>query len=171
MRSAAWITGLGFVVATACGDDGNSRHYERVPATARLDGVWEARLVLERPVVLTADTSDPPRQVTGSLALLRNESVHERHGSIGVPAYLGTYDIDFGVFGFDQRGRGALPSAIAKVTPNDSVTIALDPSNTEASLLLRGTLAHDSIVGTWALLSRGSGGGGSFILRRAGGSH
>lgn len=166
MNVARCVAAFCFTAAVACGTNASSGGAERAAPRMTLDGAWEATLRLERPVVLTADQAHEPREIRGQFAFVRNHSIHDDYESIGVPAYRGTYEIDFGSFGFEQRVRGGLPAAIARLGGEDSVTISLDPTDDGTSLLLRGTLRKDSVVGAWALLSRGAGGGGSFVLWR-----
>jgi hypothetical protein len=49
----------------------------------------------------------------------------------------------------------------------DSIEIRLDPTDQETSVILRGQLSGDSIVGTWRVaLGRTASGTGRFTLRR-----
>ena len=150
-----WIT-LALAALVACGERGDVAQAAETLGP-RLAGTWDIRLDLDQRPVLRGQG---PGEVRGSIAFLANK---RRDG----PADYGTYDIDFRPFGFDPRGEGETPVAIARWLPGDSVSITLGPEGA-ASVAMRGRLAGDSVVGTWDVsLARVSGGGGRFVMQHA----
>jgi hypothetical protein len=165
--AARWLIALAMIAALACRDRGSARSARQAAESADLEGAWEVELQLERPVALVTEKPGPPRDLRGHFAFVRNDSRRDRYPTIGIPDYFGTYQIDFVSFGFSPSTRRDLPSAVAKVYGRDSVLIALDPTEAEVTVILRGAMRADSLIGTWTVSSRRVGGGGSYVMRRA----
>lgn len=155
------------IAAPACRDSASALNARQAAQSADLEGAWEVDLQLERPVALVTEKPGPPRGLRGHFAFVRNDSRRDRYPAIGIPDYHGTYEIDFASFGFSLGNRRDLPSAVAKLYQRDSVLIALDPTEAELTVILRGSLRADSLIGTWTVSSRRAGGGGSYVMRRA----
>lgn len=138
---------------------------EREPADARLlDGVWTVEFRLETPLL----PGHMPRQpaLRGRMALLRNAWLAHGGGLSGRPTHAGSYDARFRPFGFEIGGGSAVPALEARVTPGDSVEIALQPG-APAGVRMRGVLAGDSVAGTWLYdHARGGAAAGRFVMRR-----
>lgn len=148
-----------------CSIGGGGRRVESAPAR-RLVGAWDVRFHVER-------TSGGPasRDVRGELALLPNRWLTHDYPQLDVPTHYGSYDVNFGVAGFEPRDRGAIPDAIALTTGRDSATIVLDPGEGETSVMMRGAWSGDSLAGRW-WVDAGRGGaiaGGHFVMVRHGG--
>lgn len=152
--------------ALACHDGGSSRKTADTTQATDLAGLWEIRLKLERPVVLVTTTTRMPDEVRGYFAFVRNHARRDRYPAIGTPSYYGSYDVDFAPFGFGPSTKNVPPSALASLYAGDSVLIALDATDTELAVTLRGAMTGDSLVGGWTASSRRVGGGGVYVMRR-----
>lgn len=136
------------------------------PAGARmLDGLWAVEFIVETP--LRPGHPPPQRSVRGEVALLHDSALHPRPtGLSGPPTHSGSYTTRFRPLGFEVRETGAVPALLARLSPADSVEIALQPDH-EDPLLMRGSLAGDSIAGRWSYYQRrGGAASGSFVMRR-----
>jgi len=128
----------------------------------RLQGTWKARLHVDQPLPFRDRGS--ARDLSGSVAFV--PSTHRRVAAAGVLAY-GAYDIDFTPAGFSPASTGETHDAVVKSLGVDSVEIHLDPGDEETSVILRGLVSGDSIVGTWRVaVNRAAGGTGRFTLSR-----
>ncbi|HET7461854.1 MAG TPA: hypothetical protein VFJ82_11430 [Longimicrobium sp.] len=141
------------------------RGAEREPADARLlDGVWTVEFMLDTPLL----PGHMPRQpaLRGQMALLRNASLSGADGLSGRPTHSGSYAARFRPFGFEIDDGGVVPGLEARVTPGDSVEIALQPEG-PAGVRMRGVLAGDSVAGTWLYdHARAGVASGRFVMRR-----
>lgn len=161
-----WSIAVVTITALACRDRAPSRRVQAAESTG-LVGAWDVVLQLERPLVLVTGTPGQPREIYGHFAFVRNDTRRDGYPTIGIPDYYGTYEIDFTPFGFTPGRRGDLPSAVANRQGRDSVLIVLAPAHTTLTVVLRGSMRADSLLGTWTASSRTVGGGGSYVMRRA----
>lgn len=162
----------GSVIATtiSCGDRPAAGPGVDSPAARRLDGAWVIALQAERVRFESVATrASDTRVVHGEIALVPNHWL-DGGDAIPFPTHYGTYDIDFGVFGFDPRSRGELPRVAARVGARDSVVLVLEPDDPHERVQLHGAWRGDSIVGTWSLepVRVGGDAAGSFSMARRG---
>lgn len=141
------------------------------PAARRLVGVWRVTFTLDSVSRLRGGA----QSVRGTIALIEDHYEQGSYPQIAEPTHYGTYDIDFTPFGFEARGPRAVPIAVAGVSRDsanrsgrsvDHVRIVLDPDEPRMNVTLDGTLAADTIAGTWSVESRTAFGSGVFVMRR-----
>jgi hypothetical protein len=185
MEGSAGQVARAFAVATivlalsliiGCGRDSSERREELATTPARrLVGIWDATFWLDRPVA-PGTAQKPPRQVSGSMAFLEDHVGSLSPEELSNPTHVGVYDIDFRALGFQPRGPDGMPALVARTeasiaAPSASaptgapVSIVLDPGSTRFPLRLVGTIAGDSVSGTWTA-GQSLGGGGRFTLQR-----
>jgi hypothetical protein len=122
-------------------------------------GKWTARLTLDRLPILAGSTARLNQTLFGTFAFVAST---ERSSASG-PAAYGVYDIDFTGLGL-PRSRG-VPAATLRALHGDSLEIRLDGVGDQATMVLRGELGGDSIVGTWGVsVPRVTEGGGRFAM-------
>jgi hypothetical protein len=161
---AVIVIALAATVA-ACNDHAEQHGSADTVRGQWLAGIWDARFVLD----VSLDEHDSAiGPVRGRMALLPNRWLDGTYPGIDSPTDYGTYDVDFTAFGIEPRARGETPTVIAGWTGKDSVQIVLTSVVPSLSLVLHGRAAGDSIAGRWDYtVSRASGGGGRFVMRRA----
>jgi hypothetical protein len=134
------------------------------PETKRLVGTWDARFVLDRPLLIGSEPRQ--REIRGEVAFVANRSLVRTYPTMELPSDAGSFDVDFSPFGFDVRSDNQTPTALAAWHASDSVDIILEPRS-DVSVRMHGRFVGDSIVGDWrVLVSRTGGGGGRFVLVR-----
>ncbi len=147
-------------------------------------GVWRAELTLTRPFRCTfasamdaqvAASANPWPRAIGRLEL-HVDSLGES-GNYRAP-YAGRAALDLGPLRLGRGwcwstsrfptpdGRDPATMVLGDLLPGDSVELTLHPFVSHGSIVLRGRLHADSVVGTWRLHSDGPGAEGEFLLRR-----
>jgi len=180
LRAGQMLTIGLLLLALGCqGDSGERRRaLEEAPAK-HLVGVWDATFWLDRPISLGAAARNPPRSITGLMALVEDHQDQVSSEDLSDPTHVGVYDIDFSSFGFQPGDTHSIPVAVARTTARrtvgpgqtapgserDSVTIVLDPGTSRYPCRLTGAFSADSITGVWTA-GQALGGGGRFLLTR-----
>jgi hypothetical protein len=147
-------------------DDSGRERALNAPTARLLTGIWDATFTLDRPLIVTSD-STRPRTISGAVAF-----VEARHVAPEIPQLSGAthdvaYDVDFRPFGFDLRDRGATPPAVARTSERDSVAILFGNGESLFSLHVQGAFVGDSVSGVWtAEASRSGEAGGRFSMHR-----
>ncbi|MGZ8378757.1 MAG: hypothetical protein ACXWZS_08090 [Gemmatirosa sp.] len=166
-----WRAAVALLTAVAC-ERGTPRRGDPALET-RATGVWDVALALDRTPLGLAGPDEPPRSGRGTLALIPSMR-HDRVAALpGPTTHAGVYDIDFGPLGFAPRAAGPVATLVAAVAAPDTVVVRLPAGAVDAHLVLRGTMAGDSVVGRWSYGGdhrTPSGWGGTFVLRRHGGA-
>lgn len=145
-------------------------------SSARIDGVWQMDLRIERPMSFSADGKSLPRSVGGTLALLKNRVGPAVAADIMKAAtHTGVYDLDLVAIGLPAAEGGNVPSVAARIVradrptssgaAGDSIILLLNPDLPARAIRLSGVIADDVVRGVWVAESP-LGGGGSFVLRR-----
>jgi hypothetical protein len=83
------------------------------------------------------------------MVFVPNRWLHDHAWEFGVPSNYGVYDIDFREFGFDPRDPDEPAMVYAGPIVGDSIGITLHDSRDQTIVALRGSLAGDSVTGTW----------------------
>jgi hypothetical protein len=146
---------------------------------ARLVGVWDVTLILDRPLTQLIDAHVTAPKVVGTMAFTENRSGDFTYADFGEATDKGVYDLDLTVFGMTLGDDGRLASVIARTAPmgpagdsarsaaiQDSVTIALVPGDAQLLIRLRGMLVGDTLSGTWTAELLRTGAAGHFSMRR-----
>ena len=76
--------------------------------------------------------------------------------------HSGTFEIDFGRFGFTLSTQEALGWSVS----DDSMRATLNPTVDHGVVEVHGTFRGDAIVGTWRYMSDPGGAAGTFSIRR-----
>ena len=164
---------VAFMVASACGNDGqaNRRAELAAPAAQRLVGTWSAQFWLDRNAyVQSTDTTT----VSGTISLEEDTYGRVSVSELANATHAGVYDLDFSKFGFEARESNAPPAAIARVSSHtangvsmDSLTVVLSPGTALVPVVMNGFINGDSVVGQWtASAYRAGGASGHFTMRR-----
>ena len=131
-----------------------------------LAGLWDSRFELN---VSLAERADTAPAVEGRIAMLPNRWLDASYESLGVPTDYGVYDVDFSPLGIEPRAHGETPTVVASWLGTDSVRVALTAGTPSLTITLSGRASGDSVAGTWSYaVARAAGGGGRFVMRRAG---
>jgi hypothetical protein len=150
--ASRWLTAAAALVVAAACSVGRDRNASDSAAARALVGVWDARFDRTDVVPGRARDAGPPA-VRGVLAFVPGRRI----GGVAElpdPTNAGTFEVDFIPLGFDPRGPGAVPSALARAWGRDSVVMLLGPGGDRLSVAARGTWAgRDSLAGTWSLVS------------------
>lgn len=152
------------VAQAACSGPDRSPPVDRQPDP--LAGVWDAELVLTRPMLGRADSAHAG-SVRGRIALLRSGGTGRVPGMTGAPTHVGTHTLTFRRFGFEPRREGGAPGIVARWVQPDSLELAIELPGGDESFMIRGHLAGDSIAGSWHYSTRATGAAGSVVMRRA----
>lgn len=169
MRSAI-IALSAFLMSTGCTGDGVQRRQPSADAGfARLSGMWDITLRLERPVTLATDARRLPRSVAGTVVLLEDHDAARSFAEMQNPTHIGVYDINLDSLELPSWNSHALPGIAAHAGPTsmrpDSVFLVLNPELTGHSVRLSGVLEGGQAKGSWTADSP-LGGGGTFTLHR-----
>ena len=153
--SVAGITGLGLRAQTPV--ELESR--DRLVVARDISGTWEGTFGLdstwklaERPSARTVPARlhfNPVGDASPTTSSAR--SVHP-----------GTFEIDFGRFGFTLSTHEALGWSVS----DDSMRATLNPTVDRGVVEVHGTFRGDAIVGTWRYMSDPGGAMGTFSIRR-----
>jgi hypothetical protein len=166
-RTVSVICTVVFVCLGCSGTDDSSR--ERAldtPTARRLVGSWDATFTLDRPLIVTAD-STRPRSVTGALAFVEARRVPPEVPQLSGATHDVAFDVDFLPFGLDLRARGASPVAVARTSERDSVSILFGADESLHAVRVQGAFVGDSVTGVWTADSpRSAGAGGRFSMHR-----
>lgn len=156
----------GLVALAGCTDQTELRRRAQAPPEQRLVGIWNVRLHLDQPLVPKG--TPLPSDIHGEIALLANPWLRNAYREMMAPTHYGAYDIDFTTFGFDPRDPGQIPVAVATLHGRDTVELVLAPGQSQ-TVMLDGTFAGDSVVGTWQASVVRFGAAGRFVMtwRRA----
>ena len=145
-----------------------------VIADKSMDGEWDIMLRLERPMSFAEEGRTFPRSVGGRITLLEDKTGRFGTPGIGMPTFVGVYDIDVGALGLPPGELGVLPGVVARraltapAAPAgrpDSLFLVMNPEAPRHSLQLTGIIVGDKASGTWMAKSP-LGGGGTFVLQR-----
>ena len=158
------------LLAAAC-ERGTPRRGDAALET-RATGVWDVALALDRTPLGLAGPDEPPRSGHGTLALIPSTRRDRAAALPGPTTHAGVYDIDFRPLGFAPQAAGPIATLVATVAAPDTVVVRLPAAASDGHLVLRGTMAGDSVVGRWSYGGdrTPSGWGGTFVLRRHGGA-
>ena len=161
----------GFVVTVvtllACSDRIVLERQAQAASTKQLIGTWDVHFHVDHPIASGPGFGSDKRDVEGQIALVANRWVEHSYPVINTAASYGAFDVDFSPLGFDARRGGEVPTAVAGSRSRDSLVIFLGDPESEIAVAMRGTASPDSIVGRWQVwISRGSGGGGRFVMVR-----
>jgi hypothetical protein len=131
-----------------------------------LEGVWDVSYSVSESPVLTTDARSAP-MIAGRIALISNESITTGYSGVRTVTNYGSYDVDFSSFGFDSPQWGKPSTVVAGRLGRDSAIVLLSPGASAPSIRMSGAVYQDSIKGKWTVsLTRISGGGGDFTMRR-----
>jgi hypothetical protein len=170
---------LGFALAlAACKDSANADRtavLERADA-ARLTGTWDITLILERSIALRDSARGHERMVAGTIAFTENRSSDLEAADFGVVTHKGVYDLDLSSFRLPPASDSHNQVAIARtavvhpaqgnIAGDDSLFVVLNPGDSQLSVRLTGTLAGDTIAGSWVAEFVRSQASGRFVMRR-----
>jgi hypothetical protein len=152
---------LSFAIAlSACSLSGMSDRQPVRQPEDRISGVWEFRLLHTRDgstVDVVGTVALLPRLNTGSPVLWFN---------LPDPTHFGVYTADLRPVNVTRELEERIPHAGARVSNTDSVLVVLNPAPNHGSVVLRGVVKADSIVGTWLVTSYGAGTPGTFVMWR-----
>ena len=128
-------------------------------ATANLAGTWEGTVQLDSAWGIRERASS-----TSIPAILRFQPVGDASPTTmsSRSVHAGTFEIDFGRFGF----RLSTPDALGWSVGADSVRAVLNPAVDHGSVELRGVLRGETITGIWRYVSDPGGAIGRFTVRR-----
>ena len=158
----------------------DSRTRERSPVTdptssARINGVWQMDLRMERPMSFATDGQSLPRSVGGTLALLENHVGPVAGENMSAATHTGVYDLDLAAIGLPAAEGRNVPGVAAGIVhvdratsggaAGDSIFLLLNPDTPARVIRLTGVIADDVVRGAWVAQSP-LGGGGTFVLRR-----
>ena len=162
---------MGLLLAAALAACGGS---DRPPADGSrpdpLAGVWDAELVLTRPMLGRADSAHAG-SVRGRIALLHEDGLRGAPGLTGTPTHVGTHTLTLRRFGFEPRRQDGAPGIVARWVRPDSLELAFESPGGDETFTMRGQLAGDSIVGQWHYSTRVTGAAGRVTMHRAGSLH
>jgi hypothetical protein len=131
-----------------------------------LEGLWDVRYSISQPPVLTTNARQAPK-IAGRIALISNESITTGYPEVTTVTNYGSYDVNFSKFGFDSPQWGKPSTVVAGRLGKDSAIVLLSPGASTVSIRMAGRVYPDSIKGKWTVsLTRISGGGGDFIMKR-----
>lgn len=136
---------------------------------ARVTDAWDADFALDRqPLTGAASGAAATRpRARGMLALIPSSRTDHDPALPGPSTHSGVYAIDFRPLGFIPRGAGPVPTLVATAIAPDTLVGLLPADGDEGALLFRGTVAGDSVTGTWSYGGHALGGwSGRFVLRR-----
>ena len=137
---------------------------------AKLSGIWNITLRLERPLSIRAMTGGLPRDVRGRVAFLEHRSTERTLTAMSNPTNVGVYDIALDSLDLPAWDPSLMPGLAARVvrgvSGHDSISIVVNPETPGHRLKLSGVLAGDAVRGLW-LAESPLGGGGTFTLQRA----
>ncbi|HEX5071607.1 MAG TPA: hypothetical protein VFW03_00280 [Gemmatimonadaceae bacterium] len=154
--SVAGITGLGLRAQTP----GDVRAGADVAVARDISGTWEGTFALDSTWKLAEQRS--ARSVAARLHFNPvGDATPTTSGARSV--HPGTFEIDFGRFGFTLSTQEALGWSMS----DDSMRATLNPTVDRGVVEVYGTFRGDAIVGTWRYVSDPGGAAGTFSIRRA----
>jgi hypothetical protein len=154
------------LISTECDHKGVTHSPDDVALANQLEGVWDVTYSLIRTPVLTADPIRPAF-ITGTMALLPNESITAAYSGLPVVTDYGSYAVDFSKFGFESPQQGEPATVIAGRSDKNSLIMLLSPSQTFIAIRMMGAMKSDSIRGTWTVsFPRAGFGSGLFLMTR-----
>lgn len=110
--------------------------------------------------------SGRPVEVQGLLAFV-GRGTGQAFGDLQRPTNMGSFDVNFTALGFDARSGSGAAVAAARAWGSDSITMLLGNNDVQPAVRMSGTWAHDSIVGSWWVVSsRAVASQGTFVLTK-----
>ena len=165
VRRTSGTVGLLLAAAfAACGGRDRSPADEGRPDP--LTGIWDAELVVTRPLLGRADSAEVGT-AGGRIALLRQDRHSGARGLTGVPTHVGIHTLALHRFGFEPQRRSEVPGVVARWIRPDSVELAFESPNPDESFTIHGRVAGDSIVGSWHYGTRVTGAAGRLRMQRS----
>ena len=153
LGGVAGITGLGLRAQTPVG----VAPHESLARARDISGTWEGTFSLDSAWKLAEAPSG--RAVPGRLHF---NPVGDASTSSARSVHPGTFEIDFGRFGFTLSTQQALGWSVN----DDTMRATLNPTVDHGLVEVHGTFRGDAIVGTWRYVSDPGGAAGRFEIRR-----
>ncbi len=147
------ITGLGLRAQTPVG----VAPRESLASARDISGTWEGTFSLDSTWKLAEAPS--ARAVPGRLHF---NPVGDASTSSARSVHPGTFEIDFGRFGFTLSTQQALGWSVN----DDTMRATLNPTVDHGLVEVHGAFRGDAIVGTWRYVSDPGGAAGRFEIRR-----
>lgn len=149
-------------------DNGQHRPAGDDERAARLSGVWNITLRLERSLSIRTMAGGLPRHVSGQIAFLGRRA-DQMSTAMRNATNVGVYDIALDSLELPSWDPSLTPGLAARVVRGvpggDSILIVVNPETPGHRLKLSGILAGDAVRGFW-LAESPLGGGGTFTLQR-----
>jgi hypothetical protein len=153
LGGVAGITGLGLRAQTPVGVPPR----ESLASARDISGTWEGTFSLDSTWKLAEAPS--ARAVPGRLHF---NPVGDASTSSARSVHPGTFEIDFGRFGFTLSTQQALGWSVN----DDTMRATLNPTVDHGLVEVHGAFRGDAIVGTWRYVSDPGGAAGRFEIRR-----
>lgn len=154
------VVSLGGALLAGCAPD--------VPRAAlgdhpeRLDGIWHVEMRADHALPLGRDAARLPPAL-GDVAILQSPAGLAGAGLPGPATHQGTWTMNLRPFGV-AAGQAPQVQVLSARLFGDSVQMVLGTG--EGRVLMRGTLAGDSILGGWSYETRFGGADGRFRMSR-----
>lgn len=158
LMATVWFAGLGGLDANAQSPDSTRRDSTGV-AVRDISGLWEGTFRLD-----SASRLPQPTTARSIPARIRFNPVGDASPttSSSRSVHPGTFEIDFGRFGFTLSTNQALGWSVTE----DSMRATLNPTVDHGLVEVHGAFRGDTIVGTWRYTSDPGGATGTFAIRR-----
>lgn len=159
LMATVWLASFGGLGASAQSSTDSTRRDTTAVAVRDISGLWEGTFRLDSAWRL------PQTATTRSLpARIRFNPVGDATPttSSARSVHSGTFEIDFGRFGFTLSTNQSLGWSVTE----DSMRAVLNPTVDHGLVELHGGFRGDAIVGTWRYTSDPGGATGTFEIRR-----